>query len=155
MSRFIQPLPFSPLYDFVAARVVTINGQNLNPGDPVDKEGLGERRLRQMYESRIITPVAPEVIPVPTNKKGSKKKPVAELQEPAPKADSQPEAIDTQTDAEEAASEPVEAVVAEPAATSGLRAEHRGFGRYFVLDAEGVEVAGPLTKVEANAMVGV
>lgn len=150
MSRFIQPLPFSPLYDFVAARVVTINGQNLIPGDPVDKEGLGERRLRQMYESRIITPVAPAVIPE-TNKKAPKKKlaaqPVA--------ADSEPEATDTPAEDETTASEAPAPAVAEPVAASGLHSEHRGFGRYFVLNADGVEVAGPLTKAEAKTMVGV
>jgi len=150
MSRFIQPLPFSPLYDFVAARVVTINGQNLNPGDPVDKEGLGERRLRQMYESRIITPVAPEVIAEPTPKKASKKKPAAEPVEAA----LEPEATDTAPEDESATSEAPVPAVGEPVSASGLYSEHRGFGRYFVLNADGVEVAGPLTKAEAKTMVG-
>lgn len=139
MSRFIQPLPFSPHYDFAAARVVTINGVNHVPGDPVDKTGLDVRRLRQMYENRIITPIAPASLaglvtePAPA--------PAQAAQEPA----IEPEATDTADEPAEAASEAVE-----PAAP-GKTIEHRGFGRYFVLDADGTEIAGPLSKAAAKA----
>lgn len=139
MSRFIQPLPFSPHYDFVAARVVTINGQNLVPGDPVDTSDLSVRRLRQMYENRMITPVAPASLAG-----------IASAQEPAQAAqepDGEPEATDTQD-------EPVEATDEAPLpAVGGKTVEHRGFGRYYVLDADGTEIAGPLSKAAANAML--
>lgn len=147
MSRFIQPLPFSPHYDFVAARVVTINGQNLVPGDPVNKADLGERRLRQMYESRIITPVAPTELPVAPKKQGKKK--AAEAQQEPVEADAEPEAIDTPEVSAEATSDaPAPAVAA-----AGNTIDHRGFGRYFVLDAAGNEIAGPLSKAAATALL--
>lgn len=142
MSRFYQPLPFSTAYDFVAAKPVTLNGAVLNPGDPVDKDGLSPRRLRQLYEARIISPVAPAELPAtPAPQEPAQEpaqEPVAAAQAPA-----EPEGEATPDDGEQA---PQEAATT----AGGARVEHRGFGRYFVIAADGSET-GPMSKAEAQA----
>ncbi|RVC47584.1 hypothetical protein EN781_00155 [Mesorhizobium sp. M4A.F.Ca.ET.090.04.2.1] len=40
--------------DFVANKVMILGGQDLVPGDPIDKTLVNTRRLRQMYEARKI-----------------------------------------------------------------------------------------------------
>lgn len=37
---------------------------------------------------------------------------------------------------------------------NGLRAHHKGFGKWFILDANGVEVAGPMSREEAAQRIG-
>lgn len=56
MSRHYHQLPFSPAAEFVVERPMTIYGQALDRGDRLPKEKLGERRLRQLYEQRMIAP---------------------------------------------------------------------------------------------------
>lgn len=131
MSRFAHPLPFSPDYDFQAVKPVTLNGQAYTPGDRIEKGDLGARRLRQLYEARIISPLAP------TDAALLKAAPAPQE---APRAPSEPEAEETP---EEATSGPVE--------SSGKQALHKGFGRWYVVDADGNELAGPMTKDEALA----
>lgn len=140
MSRFYQPLPFSPAYDFMAAKPVTLNGHVLNPGDPVPKDGLNPRRLRQLYEARIITPVAPEQLTA--SQTGIVNAPAVAAQEPAgePEGD---DAADTQTDEAESN------VEAAAPATGGTQIVHRGFGRYYLVDADGNDVSGPWSKADA------
>jgi hypothetical protein len=47
--------PFDPDRDFVVARSLRVQGQDLGPGDPVDKTKLSlPRRLRQLYDQRQI-----------------------------------------------------------------------------------------------------
>lgn len=41
--------------EFVVVRNLTIHGQQLGPGDPFNSNLVSTRRLRQMYESRLIT----------------------------------------------------------------------------------------------------
>ena len=137
MSRFYQPLPFSTAYDFVAAKPVTLNGAVLNPGDPVDKEGLSPRRLRQLYEARIISPKAPDVIPA-SAVQPPPQEPAQEPQEPAQEPDSP-----------DAGSEPGAIPVA---VQEGASIEHRGFGRYFAVNPDGTEV-GPMSKAEAQKLI--
>ncbi len=49
---------FSPEARFVANRAFLFNGQQFHPGDAV--EGIPERRLRQMFESRWVAIMPPE-----------------------------------------------------------------------------------------------
>ena len=141
MSRFIHQLPFSPLYDFKVCRVTTINGVGYTPGDMLGAEArdaLGERRLRQLYERRTISPVAPGVVP--------------EVPAPAPAAASA-EPVADQARIEGGADEqhePDDSLI-EPGAT-GARAEHRGFGRWYVVQPDGSE-DGPMTREAAQAAV--
>lgn len=129
MSRFNHPLPFSPLYDFQVVRVVTINGRAYVPGDRLDKTSLGERRLRQMYENRTISPLPPEVLPTL-------------LQARAPAAAPAGQEIDPDD------GQDVDAAVA--AALNGKTAVHKGFGRWYVVHPDGTE-DGPMSKAEAEA----
>lgn len=149
MSRYFQPLPFSTAYDFEAAKPVTLNGVALLPGDPIDKVGLGDRRLRQLYEARIIRPVAPAELPA--SQSGLVNAP-AQPQEPA-QAAQEPQGDETPADGTEAAQEastPDEAASEGDApAASGNQIVHRGFGRYFIVDADGNDVSGPWSKAEA------
>lgn len=135
MSRFAHPLPFSPSYDFQATKPVTLNGRAYVPGDRIEKDGLGARRLRQLYESRIISPIAP---------------PAAALLAAPERAEEVVVPVATVETAEapqEASEAPQEGIVS----ADGLQAVHRGFGRWYVVDAAGQDVAGPLTKEEALA----
>lgn len=129
MSRFNHPLPFSPLYDFQVVRVVTINGRAYVPGDRLDKTSLGERRLRQMYENRTISPIPPAVVP-------------ALLQAYAPAV------VPVGQEVANEDGQDVDAAVAE--ALSGKTAVHRGFGRWYVVHQDGAE-DGPMSKAEAEA----
>ena len=55
-------LPFSPHYAFSATRALRINGVDYAPGDAIDVSAVGERRLRQLYETRKVTPHAPDFL---------------------------------------------------------------------------------------------
>lgn len=46
--------PFDPLCDFVYLRPTRVNGVAAAAGDPVVKAALTARRLRQMYDVRMI-----------------------------------------------------------------------------------------------------
>jgi hypothetical protein len=131
MSRFNHPLPFSPLYDFQVLRVVTINGRQYKPGDRLDKANLAERRLRQMYENRVVSPIPPEVVPALLQAPRRAAEPVAD--EPAGQEIDPDNGEDVQS-----------------AADTGKTAVHRGFGRWYVVHADGTE-DGPMTKAEAEA----
>lgn len=121
-------------------RPFVMEGVEYRHDQPVDTTGVEVRRLRQMYDARMIDPVKHEQVAALLQSK------------PAPKAQSKP-AKPAQAPAPASAPSPVAAApaVAAPAAPGGLRAEHKGFGRWFVLDAAGAEVAGPMTREAAEA----
>lgn len=52
----LTELPFSPLFDFVWTREVTLNGETVPAGAPVDKTQIDERRLRVLFQTRKIRP---------------------------------------------------------------------------------------------------
>lgn len=131
MSRFNHPLPFSPLYDFQVLRVVTINGRQYKPGDRLDKADLSERRLRQMYENRVVSPLPPDVLPALLQAPRKEAEPVAV--EPAGQEIDPDNGEDVQT-----------------ASDTGKVPVHKGFGRWFVVHADGTE-DGPMTRAEAEA----
>lgn len=54
-ARYVM-LPFTPLYDFIVERPMTIHGRTYARGDTLDKTDLSERLLRQLYEQRKIIP---------------------------------------------------------------------------------------------------
>lgn len=153
MSRYADKLPFSPHYDFQARKVMTLNGRAYVPGETIDKEGLGDRRLRQLYDFRMITPTAPEQLP-----------PVATTNPPAPTgegfADTEHDNDDAPTDdgtdlesrgdTADGDQDGTADDAAQDAATDELpRVEHRGFGRWFLMLADGTE-EGPLKKADAD-----
>ena len=45
---------FDPSSDFVVRRRTTLSGRMMEPGEAVDKSGLTLRRLRQLYDQRVI-----------------------------------------------------------------------------------------------------
>jgi hypothetical protein len=55
----MRPAPFSPAFAFVAARTMRIDGVEFVPGDPIPDGVLSDRRLRQLYEQRKISPTLP------------------------------------------------------------------------------------------------
>lgn len=128
-SRYNR-LPFSPSYEFRATRAFVMQGVEYLMGTPIDKAGIEVRRLRQMYDSRMIEPVLDA-------------EPAQAPKAPAKKAVARPE----KADAAKVEQPPAEAT------TSALRIDYRGFGRYFVIDAEGKEVSGPHSKDEAQKLV--
>jgi len=55
--------------DFVVVREVTVNGKTYVPGEPFDPTEVTVRRLRQMYDARMIDLPAtgqPKVAPPPS-----------------------------------------------------------------------------------------
>jgi hypothetical protein len=54
LSRYAARQPFTPLAEFVVARPFDLNGETLTPGVGVQKDGLDERLLRNLYEQRKI-----------------------------------------------------------------------------------------------------
>lgn len=116
---------FAPDNKFACVKPFVMNGVAYALGDLVDTKNIEVRRLRQMYDTRMIDVATADAKPVPQPKPAQVKKPAQAKAKDKPPA----------------------------SAGKGLRAEHRGFGRYFVLDAEGAEVAGPITKDEADARV--
>lgn len=124
-------LPFSPSYQFRATRAFVMQGIEYTMGTPIDKAGIEVRRLRQMYDSRMIEAILDEAPAAPAPTKA-----------PAKKAE--PKAVKAETPKVEI--NPTEAT------NSALRVDYRGFGRYFVIDAEGKEISGPHSKDEAHKL---
>lgn len=123
MDRYNRA-PFSSAGSYRCVRPFVMNGTAYAMGDPVESDGIEIRRLRQMYEMRMIEMYEGGEAPVSkpaTPKKASAKKEVA----PEPSAQTQTEGA------------------------QGLRAEHRGFGKWFLIDAAGSDVEGPMNKSDA------
>lgn len=55
MGRY-NPPPYSPHYDFIALRPMTIQGVDVQRGETIDKSHFKEQRLRQMFDARMIAP---------------------------------------------------------------------------------------------------
>lgn len=117
-------LPFSPSYEFRATRAFVMQGIEYTMGMPIDKAGIEVRRLRQMYDSRMIEAILDDapVAKAPA-KAPAKKAETAKVEHKAPEANQ-----------------------------SALRVDYRGFGRYYVIDAEGKEISGPHSKDEAQKL---
>lgn len=67
--------------DFIATRGFTLSGRNLNPGDLIDKTALPTRRLRQLYDRRLVayakvSPAAMKLLQYPGEPVGSPPPPV-------------------------------------------------------------------------------
>lgn len=116
---------FAPDNKFMCVKPFVMNGTAYALGDLVDTKNIEVRRLRQMYDTRMIDVASDDAKPAPKPPKQAQPKKAAPAKENKAPVD----------------------------AGKGLRAEHRGFGRYFVLDAEGNEVAGPMAKEAADARV--
>ena len=117
-----QRRPFSLDSSFKAGRPFVMNGVTYNFDDPVSVQGIEPRRLRQMYDARMI-----EVVDEAAGIKPAA--PVIKIKTPpAPPPEVTP--------------------VAEVARGPALR--HKGFGRFEVVDAAGKVLAGPLPKEQAE-----
>lgn len=115
MQRFNRE-PFVPEAQYKAIKPFVMSGVAYAPGQLVKTDAIETRRLRQMYESRIV-----EMVPV--EKTAALLKPTAKPAKPQPPA---------------------------PPVKPKRHAEHRGFGRWFVIEADGSE-HGPFTKDVAEA----
>lgn len=113
MQRFHRE-PFAPDAQYACAKPFVMAGVAYERGQVVATGTIETRRLRQMYESRMVEMIAKE-------KTAALLKPAAPAQPAAPQ-------------------------------TNERRTEHRGFGRWFVIEADGTE-HGPFTKDVAEARV--
>jgi hypothetical protein len=129
MSRHTPPLPFSPYYDFHVVKPLTIGGQTLKLGDPLPKDGVSPRRLRQLFEARMISVLPPEVLPI-NGATG------AAHGDNGAWGSNSPDGI-------------------AKAPSGPLRAHHKGFGKWYVLDAAGDEISGPHAREEAERLANV
>lgn len=129
-SRFNRQ-PFSVHAAFVVTKPFVMDGEQYVRGDAVPTDGIEPRRLRQMWDNRMIdaAPAMPQAAPAGAAKRVQERSNESSV----PVASTQPE-------------------TAPEAAQGGFKVEHRGFGRYWVLDAAGGEVAGPMSREEATSM---
>lgn len=158
MSRYADKLPFSPHYDFQARKVMTLNGRAYVPGETIDKEGLGDRRLRQLYDFRMITPTAPEQLPpvitttasVPTGETFAETDSDNDdaLQADGADFETDGSTIEGDQDGQDNAQDNAD----QDTAAELPRIEHRGFGRWFLMLADGTE-QGPLAKAAAEKAI--
>lgn len=133
-------LPFSPHYDFVVVRPMTIDGVRLNPGDQMtsdQRDSLGERRLRTQYERRVITPVAPGA-PAPVYRATVVAQVEAQINSASIPADSDAGGDDSSPPADDDVQEIP-------------RIEKRAFGRWWVVTMDGDR--GPMKKAEAETIM--
>lgn len=130
--RNVHRLPFSPDYDFVAARALLLDGESLGAGDRVPKERLQPRLLRKLFEQRKIRPlIEGEDIPV-------------KERAPAPPTGDTP---GQSAGAAGGADSPTAAPV--PPTPDELHIKSQGFGRWAVM--RGADVLhGSLKKEEAE-----
>jgi len=121
MSKHYQ-MPFSPNYRFVCVKPFVMSGRAYERGDEVDTSEIETRRLRQMYEARMVDGKAPAEQPLA--------KPAATIAAPEPEA----------------------ATASPQPASGGFSVVHKGFSRYYVLDEAGNQIHGPVSKAEAEAL---
>jgi hypothetical protein len=130
--------------EVVVARSFDLGGRQLQPGEVVPDGALPPRRLRQMFERRMITiravSIGPNVPPAPEDAEAP---PAAEnggvAAEIAPPATTAAEAP-----AEAASGPEIEALDPQPyTREAGYSVEHRGFGRWYVVGPDGATVSGP------------
>lgn len=114
MQRFHRE-PFSPQAQFRCVKPFVMAGVAYSLGDVVDTAAIETRRLRQMYEARMIDAAAAQDAPTA-----------------------------------QVASRAAEGPGPSRATPGAARAEHRGFGRWFVIGADGAE-SGPFTREVAES----
>lgn len=125
-SRFHR-LPFHPGYEYRATKPFVMSGVQYSPGMVIDKRGVEDRRLRQMYESFMVEPCGdPPAAAGGTGRVAGGTRRVVDETNPAP-GETKGVASDT----------------------AAAVAEHRGFGRWYVVRA-GAVVSGPHNKAEAE-----
>lgn len=154
MSRYPSLLPYSPHAAFKALRVLTLNGLALRPGDPIDTTGVPERRLRFLYEQRMIAPLGPDD-PVPVRHAGGGQSEgiAGAAGDEGGQADGETAGAEGSAPAD--AAEPLlpgEAAPAEAvaAASASWRVQKAGLGGWHVVDARGAPV-GPAHRTKAAA----
>lgn len=127
---------FDPGKNFKARRPFVLSGVSLNYDDPVAKEGIEDRRLKLMYEARLIDfddrPRDEAKAPAPAKAVEKKKPGKAPTAAPAPKAS--------------------------PAPTQGAPQgkavkKYMGFGKWSVIDEAGNVLAKDITKDQIDAEV--
>lgn len=165
------PFLFGHVYQ--ASKCVTINGVEMQPGEKLTAEQIaevGEGRLRKIYDAKLIdyatddlphhytVPGAlviggfvPSADPEPIVVKVPDDAPALPVEfEPLKAADVATTALKVEPVAPAAPVEPAKA----PEAVSGAHtAIHKGFGKWWIVDAAGEKVSGPHTEKVAKAMI--
>lgn len=129
--------PFAIESAFKANRPFILNGRRLNYDDAVDKSGIEPRRLRQMWEARLI-----DVMTEPAQ--------AAPVQKPPVRRVASKTVLSAQPTPEPAAPA-VEQTSAQPEAKA--KVVYAQFGKFDVVSAAGEVIAKGLTKDEAQRRV--
>jgi hypothetical protein len=134
---------YAPTGFYKARRPFTMDGRDYNYEEPVDMSGVDPRRLRLMWEAKLIdhapAPTVAVVAPV------APQKPVK-----ASVAAKKSEAKETPV---EVAPAPVAPPQAAPDTDQPLRMISKGFGRWDVVDAAGTVIQTGMTKADAERRV--
>lgn len=111
----------------MATRAFVMQGIEYKFGDKLDTSAIEVRRLRQMYEQRMIDPILDA--------------------EPPKKAATPPKKPEGKQPPQEPAKAPQKA---EAPVLDGFK--NMGFGKWYRVDAEGNKLEGPFTKEQVEAM---
>lgn len=180
MRKFSR-LPFSPHYKFKCLRDFNYDGKDYKSGEPFPEDGkeAGEGLLFKLYDQRRIEPIPPEATieiledqtpPDETGGKGDENPPNqdgeksqdenppngegAQDEKSNDSEDGQQTPPDeTEKDAQGSENGPEQSQSPPAALVKPYTKIHKGFGRYDVLDAAGIEVATDLKKAEAELLV--
>ena len=172
-KNVISAYRFDPEGEYTAIKNCTIAGKQFTRGDDVPNDTVPTRRLRQLYERRFITTKgqyeeyyagkaeredAPQEPPVEPTEPPTTDEPEVTEDAVPDATGGDDEAVTMNVNETTEASDEVDDVVAAAAvadeaqaAPEGgeFKAEHKGFGRWYVVDPDGVEISGVLTKDEA------
>jgi hypothetical protein len=132
---------FAPTGYYKALRPFTMNGRDYNYDEPVDMTGIEPRRVRLMWENRMIEHAPP---PESAPQKPAKA-PLAAKKAPAKEPTPEPAPAPMEA--------PVAPVEAPAAPAAGLRMVSKGFGRWDIVDATGTVVESGITKADAERRV--
>lgn len=146
--------PYQDGWPLQAAKPIRLNGVDYQPGERLSEATLSEidsRRLRLLWEAKMVDVAPDSANKASANPKGAAQKP-DKPQQPAPAMTplrdggmQAGEAAGVAGDGVQVGGEPLAGVRAGPFA-----AVHKGFGKFYVLNADGQTVSGPFKKVEAT-----
>ena len=133
---------YAPTGFYKARRPFTMDGRDYNYEEPVDLKNVEPRRVRLMWEAKLIDHApAPEAsVPVPVPAPEPVKAPVTARKRAAKEA---PPTVEEAAPAPPVASE----------SPAGLRMVHKGFGKWDVVDILDAVIASDLAKPDAQKLV--
>lgn len=129
---------------FKAAKPFIMNGVEYNYDDPVDLSGVDARRVKLMFDTRLIDVDDRDAAPAP--------KRAAKASKPAAKQEQAAAPAEPVAQAEPGAQSDEASEIKQPSGDpADYKLKNGGFGRWYITDAEGTNIAGPFKDGDAKA----